>query len=182
MKTGRNIKKSSCLIALALLLAVGLTGGTLAYLKAKAAPVVNTFEPVTVENHIDEKFDGQTKTDVKIRNKGNIESYVRADILITWKDKNGNVLADAPVKDTDYKISQSLDGWKKINGQYYYTEKVAPEASTSNLIDSCTQIKKAPVDGYTLSVEILAETIQAEPDTAIKEAWGIDPVKWQEVK
>ena len=41
------------------------------------------------------------------------------------------------------------------------------------LITECKPLKAAPVAGYTLHVEILAQSIQAEPDAAVKEAWGV---------
>ena len=182
MKTNKNIRKRTCLIALAMVIAIGVTGVTLAYLHDKTGPVVNTFTPAEIGNHIDEDFDGEVKNNVKVKNTGDVDSYIRADILITWKNEDGNVLGTLPVKGTDYEISQTLTGWKEINGKYYYTEKVAPDGSTSNLIDTCKPLKNAPEKGYYLSVEVLSESIQAEPDTAIKEAWKINPSTWQEVK
>ena len=185
MKTNKSIRKRSCLIALALILGLTLVGGTLAYLYDRTKPVVNTFTPSKIDTNIDEKFENNIKTDVRIQNTGDIDAYIRADIVVTWQDEAGNVLGEKPVLGRDYTMTQTLTSWKEIKGLYYYTKKVSPDAPnnlTTNLIDSCEPIKKAPVEGYTLHVEILAEAIQAEPDTAIIKAWGVDPSTWQGVK
>jgi hypothetical protein len=45
-----------------------------------------------------------------------------------------------------------------------------PNTQTAVLINSCTTLQS--LDGYTLSVEILAQAIQAEPAQAVADAWG----------
>ena len=175
MKTNKSIRKRSCLIALALILGLTIIGGTLAYLHDKTEPIVNKFTPVKVETEIEENLKDNVKTDVKIKNTSYIDAYIRANIVVTWQDKEGNVLGIEPVEGTDYTMKQTLTNWLEKDGLYYYKGKVEPGNYTANIIDSCTPIKDAPVDGYTLHVEILGEAIQAEPDAAITEAWGVTP-------
>ena len=178
MKTNKSIRKRSCLIALALILGLTLVGGTLAYLYDRTKPVVNTFTPSKVDTEIKEDLEGNVKKNVKIENTSDIDAYIRADIVVTWQDEAGNVLGEKPALGTDYTMTQTSTDWKEIKGLYYYTKKVSPNAPdnfTTNLIDSCTPKVTAPVKGYTLHVEILAEAIQAEPDTAIIDAWGVNP-------
>lgn len=182
MRSEKRNKKTFSLIAL-LAIAVMLfaIGSTLAYLADKTPAIENTFTPSKAGTEIEEEFDGKVKTDVKVKNTGDIDAYIRATVVITWQNEAGDILGTKPVEGTDYAMTQTLTGWKEIDGIYYYQKKVASGESTDVLIDRCEPLKEAPVDGYTLHVEILAEAIQADPDTAIKEAWGINPATWTEV-
>ena len=59
---------------------------------------------------------------------------------------------------------------------YYYKKPVAPDAETSKLIDSLRQIAgvTGPENGtYKLSVDILADAVQADPPEAVAESWGV---------
>lgn len=181
MKRNKFSKKSLCIIAAsAMIVVIAAVGVTIAYLTDKSSEVKNTFTPSKVETQIDENFDGAVKKDVRVKNNSDIDAYIRAKIVINWvKEDNSNEVL--PAKSGDYTLEMGdLSKWEKIGDIYYYKEKVAPNASTDILIKSCKpNVKK---DGYILNVTILAEGIQAEPDTAIKEAWKIDPNTWQEVK
>lgn len=176
MRSKRKNRKTSSLIALSLIAVMLIvTGVTIAYLFDSTEKVVNTFTPSTSGSEIEEEFNKKVKSNVKVKNTGDIDAYVRADVVITWQDKDGNVLGIAPVAGQDYKMTQTLDNWLEKDGLYYYKGKVGAGETTANLIDKCEAIGQAPVEGYTLHVEILAETIQAEPDEAITEAWGVTP-------
>ena len=179
MKRNKFSKKSLCIIAAsAMIVVIAAVGVTIAYLTDKSPEVKNTFTPSKVETDIDENFDGAVKENVKIINQGDINAYIRAKIVINWVKKGTNEVL--PASSGDYEMVMGSDKWKKIDDIYYYTEKVPAKGTTENLINSCKPIVKK--DGYVLNVTILAEGIQAEPDTAIKEAWKIDPNTWQEVK
>lgn len=173
--TGRRSpmgRAAATVLALVLILGAAV-GGTLAYLVTQTDPVTNTFEPSHVSCKIEEEFDGTTKSNVKVKNTGDIDAYIRAKVVITWKDANGNVYAAAPVENTDYTISYNRNDWAEIDGIYYYKNAVASGKSTSKLIDTCAPTDGTAPEGYALSVEILAEAIQAEPAAAVQEAWGM---------
>ena len=158
---------------LALLLVVA--GGTLAWLTAQDS-VSNTFTPAHVTCDVEEKFDGKTKSDVTIKNTSDIPVYIRASIVVTWKDSNGNVYGQLPVAGTDYTMTMANDSkWVPNGGYYYYTSPVAVGDTTGTLISSCTVKAGAtpPGDDYKLSVEIIAEAIQSQPDRAVGQAWGV---------
>lgn len=161
------------LLAALAVIAMGVVGGTVAYLVTDTAPVVNTFTPGEVSCEIKETFNGTTKENVTVTNTGNTDAYIRAAIIVTWKDAEGNIAATVPVKDDDYKISLNSTEWTEHGGYYYYKSSVAPEGTTVNLINSCEVLKSN--DGYTLSVEILADAIQSSPVEAVREAWGYVP-------
>lgn len=171
-KSGFRWKRSGILLAAVIVLLAGAVGGTWAFLVAQSEPVQNNFTYAHVSCTIHEKFENGVKSDVKIQNTGDIPAYIRARIVVTWKDASGNVSA-VPVKDTDYTMTMGT-GWTKGTDDYWYCKTaVAVDRETPTLIMECkkTADAKAP-EGYNLSVEILADAIQSEPANAVKEAWG----------
>lgn len=174
-KSGFRWKRSGILLAAVIVLLAGAVGGTWAFLVAQSEPVQNNFTYAHVRCRIDETFDGTTKSDVKIQNTGDIPAYIRARIVVTWKDASGNVSA-VPVKNTDYTITFNEMDWKQ-EGDYWYCKTAVPvDEKTPALITECkkTANPNAPED-YDLSVEILADAIQSEPASAVTEAWGYTP-------
>lgn len=180
-------KKPVALVAILVLLCCTVAG-TLAYLVDKTPEVKNTFEPAKVTTAVDEKFDGTTKSEVKIKNTGNIPAYIRAAVIINWADANGNVYGGGtPVASTeevtgDYTISYNTDGsWKQIGDYWYYTKPVAADSLTEKaLIESCAPVAGKAPKGYDLQVTILADGIQADGvgsngKTPMEDAWGVTP-------
>ncbi len=170
-KSGFRWKRSGILLAAVIVLLAGAVGGTWAFLVAQSEPVQNNFTYAHVSCTIDEKFDGTTKSDVQIQNTGDIPAYIRARIVVTWKDENGNVSSTVPVKNTDYTITFNETDWTQQGGYWYCKTAVNPDGFTPKLITECKKTGTAPKD-YDLSVEILADAIQSEPANAVKEAWG----------
>lgn len=174
--TIKRNKKLILLISIAAILILALTAGTtLAWLKASSGPVVNTFEPARVTSQVEESIKDGVKSDVRIKNTSNIDAYIRATVVINWVDDKGNVAAQKPVKDTDYKITyyDSNSGWWEHDGYYYYSSAVAPEDMTGTLISKCEAVAGKAPEGYSLSVEIIADAIQSVPDKAVREAWNV---------
>lgn len=178
MKFGKNAahggaKRSLVLVVSVLALVLAVAGGTLAWLTANSGPVTNTFTPAQVTCTVEETFGGTTKSDVKIKNTSNIDAYIRAYVVVTWKNADGNVYGK-PVKDTDYTMTMPDNTkWFKSGDYYYYPDAVPSGASTGMLIKECKLIGTPPADGYSLSVEIIAEAIQSQPDSAVQQAWGV---------
>ncbi len=148
---------------------------TLAFISTKTEQKINTFVPAKVSCAIDEQFDGTTKTNVKIKNTGNTGAYIRAAIIVNWKDESGNIYGGSkPVQDTDYTIDLNGTDWiAGEDGYYYHSAVVASENFTSILIEKCEVAQSAAVpDGYSLAVEIVASAIQAAPEAAVRENWN----------
>lgn len=171
-KTPRKSRKPLLILASLALVVCTAIGGTLAWLTDDTNAVTNTFTPGKVPPKITESFDGNVKSNVQIRNDGNINAFIRAKVVITWK-KGDDVHGQKPVEGTDYIISYG-NGWTPHDGYWYCNTAIAPGALTPALIETCTSENTAP-DGYTLSVEILAQSIQSEPTKAAQEAWGYVP-------
>lgn len=166
-------KPLAALVALVLIIGA-VVGGTLAYLAARTDAIVNTFTAAKVTTEIEETFVGSVKSNVSMKNTGDVEAYIRATYVVTWKDAAENVYPEQPQQGVDYTISLNLEqGWIYYNGYYYYTAPVAPHASTGVLIDLCTPVEGRAPEGYTLSVDVLASAIQSVPAEAVGQAWGV---------
>lgn len=171
----RNYKKIVLLAASLLLVMCAAIGGTVAYLIDTTGEVKNTFEPAKVPPEVVEKIEGNVKKEVTIKNTGNVDAYIRVKVVVTWKDASGNVYKTAPVKDTDYTWTDGDNKWvKHTDGFYYYTKSVAAGESTAVLFTDCKQLSTAnvPEDNF-LSVDIHAQTVQAEPSSVVEETWGV---------
>ena len=103
---------------------------------------------------------------------GDTQSYIRVKLVFTWKDKDGNVSAQ-PVTDQDYKMDLNKVDWFEKDGYYYAKAPVTPKDNTPVLIEKCTEVAANAPDGYTLSLEILADAIQSTPTRAVEQAWGV---------
>lgn len=178
-------KKSVALLVSLLLLACAAVGGTIAFLTDETPAVVNEFTPAEVTTEVTEDRNGNVKSNVQIKNTGDIDAYIRAAVVVTWQDAQGNIYGKTPVAGTDYTISFHTDAqstpagqWVLANdGFYYWTEPVksyddAPnDCSTGVLIDSCTYTANAP-EGYSLNVEIIGSGIQSVPSTVVITEWA----------
>ena len=166
-------KQPVALVALLLLLCCTVAG-TLAYLVDSTDPVTNTFTPASVSTEVKEDFDGITKSNVTIKNTGNIDAYIRATVVVNWaSDKEvGVVSGTAPKEGTDYTIDWTMVNWVKVGDYYYYTQKVAAKGETKQLFTDC-KLKEGvtPPSGYHLQVTILADGIQAEPVHVVADVW-----------
>ncbi len=172
----KKLNKKWLVLSLILALAVlGAVGGTLALLTDNTSPLANIFQPAQVSCVITETFNGSEKTDVRVTNTSNIPAYIRAAVVVTWTAEDGSISAKAPQHGTDYSLDIDLaNGWAYHNdGYYYYTSAVEVGAFTNQLIKSAKALTVK--EGYQLTVEVIAEAIQSQPDEAVLEAWGVLP-------
>ena len=177
--------KALLLIASLAVLLTATVGSTAAWLVSKPAAVENDFVPGKVACQVLEDFGVESGTSVKrnvrVKNNGNTDAYIRVLLVFTWKDDAGNIFSNKPQEGNDYQIvMDDLTDWimqKSDAGVYFYYKKpVAPEEETRNLIESLYQIADVigPENGkYKLSVDILADAVQANPPEAVKDSWGV---------
>ena len=164
-------KKPVALVAILVLLCCAVAG-TVAYLVTSTGPVTNTFTPASVTTEVVEEFNGTTKSNVRIKNTGNIDAYIRVAVVANWIDKDGNVYGGAtPTEGVNYEL-KPVNGWfKGSDGYFYYPTAIAAQAETLVLFEKVTQ-SSAP-DGCSLRLTILADGIQSEPSNAVAEAWKV---------
>lgn len=165
-RPSRKSKKSlTALIALILIICLAV-GGTVAFIVTQTQAVKNTFTPADVKVDIQEDFDGRVKKNVNVKNTGDTDAYIRVKLVTYMADSEGNPIAENAsipsfVPGSDWSYCESDD-------TYYYGKPVAPNGKTSDLIGN---------DGITLKegqvVEVLAEGIQAMPQKAVIDAWGV---------
>lgn len=162
------------LLAALTVIAMGVVGGTVAYLVTKTDPVVNTFEPGKVSCEIEETFDPPytEKKDVKVKNTGNTDAYIRATYVVTWRDADNNIVVSVP-SGYSYTLTENPDNaWIKKGDYFYFPTKVAAGGRTTDSLLTCT-VSYPENPEYTLSVEILADAIQAEPVSVVQENWNV---------
>ena len=169
-----RIKKWRGLATVLALLLIGIVSGvSLAVLHEGTPPLENTFIPAEVSCDVIETFDGVTKSDVRIKNTGKASSYIRAAIVATWvSDEGGAVSAVSPVEGTDYEVILGDLNWKKgADGFWYYTVPVEVGGETADLIESCV-CTVSPPEGFSLSVEIVASSVQSYPASVVTTYWS----------
>ena len=162
------------LAAVVTLLAVA-TGSTLAYLWDKTPSLENTIEPTYVSCQVIENFDGNTKTNVYVKNTSNVEAYIRVSVIANWLDENGDTYGNAtPIEGRDYIAEYGNALWVEgSDGFYYYTLPVAAGSSTQELIRSLSPVTSQIPEDCTIRVQIIASAIQAEPADAVSASWGV---------
>lgn len=160
------------LILAVTVLLVCLIGSAVALMKANTNTVENEFTYGHVSCSVEEAFDGVQKSNVAVVNTGDTSAYIRAKVIITWKNADGDVFGQAPTA-SDYVMEYGAQ-WTALNGTWYFNGSVAPSDKTAPLILSCTKANSAAApEGYDLSVEVIAEAMQSEPAAAVQEAWGV---------
>lgn len=181
-KQRRKQERRVSALALVCIICCLVSGLTLAYLVTSTSALENIFGTPSFDTGITESFGNDTsgvltKEDVKITNTGDVDAYVRATVVVTWVNDKGEVYSKIPVKDTDYTISyRDSSKWQydEANDVWYYTDVVKPGRSTEILIEECQETaENNKPEGYYLTVEILSQSIQAEPANAVIDAWGV---------
>ena len=169
-----NGKRSlAALIALVLIICVAV-GGTIAYIVTQTDKVENKFTPADVQIAIEEDFNGTVKSSITVQNVDdakNVPCYIRVKLVSNMQDADKNVIGSAAIN--SFKLGDNwFDGG---DGCYYYKDVVNVGASTANLLADGSKITLT--NGQV--VEVLAEGIQATPDTAVTSAWPVTVVNGQ---
>lgn len=184
----RSGKSTALLVSLLLLLTVTV-GGTIAFLMDSYGPLNNLFNSSQVTTKVEETLSGNTKKDVYIQNTGDTDAWIRAAVVVTWQDADGNVYGQAPVEGTNYDITWGT-GWETgDDGFYYWTSPVAAKTGvTGDLIETISPVGNPPADGYYLTVEIIGSGIQNKPANVFNTKWASsgltvndsndDPMQW----
>lgn len=160
-------------LATVLLLALAI-GGTVAWLTAGDTPITNTFNPSKVTCEVTEKFNGTTgeKTDVNVKNTGDIHAYIRVKLVTYRTNAQGQHIGGT----AELPNFTPGSGWVEYNGYYYYTQPVAPNGGkpATNLADSMTLTGSYnDADGGKQAIDVMAEAIQSVPAEAAGQAWGV---------
>ena len=177
----RRRRSKNAILIFALILLLGMTiGGTIAYLVRESDSVVNDFIPANVEIEIQETFKNDVKEEIVIENKSNIPVFIRVALVGNWADADNKICINHGAILPDFTLGENwVEG---SDGFYYYTQSVAVGGETTDLLGSNIELT-ADTDGCSYQVEVIASAIQAQgdddTDTAVYDAWGIDPTSLQ---
>ena len=171
-KPNIRLNRTAVLIMAVLLLLGAAVGSTVAFLTDKTELVKNSFEYAKVSCEVTENFTNNKKDNVRVKNTGTTDAYIRATYVVNWVYAQGNISSSDPAG-YKYTLTANLNNsWTKgSDGYFYYTSPIAPGDSTQGSLLTCT-VTYPDNPEYTLSVEVLAEAIQSVPEDAVKAAWG----------
>ena len=165
-------RQAMMVLSVVLLLALAV-GGTIAWLSTKTTPVTNTFTPAEVTCKVEENFNENTgvKTNVNVKNTGNIDVYIRVK-LVTYRTNDAGQHIGGTADLPEFTLGKD---WVKHGEYYYYTLPVAPEEKpAANLAEKMTLTSSyKDADGGKQALDVMAEAIQSEPEKAVGEAWGV---------
>lgn len=189
--------------ALAAALGVAGIAGVVAWLTAESSVqnqfVLGEVKPVVnEEDNAGDEFENDSSTvkqDVSVSNEGNVPIYVRAKFEIYWVDANGNQLWEKPEPEPDemptgiiagdYRLSlgevngvSETGTWLEgTDGYYYWSIPLSAEdgdQTTGFLIEKLERINALlHKDGRRLVCDVSVQAIQADPASAVEEAWGV---------
>lgn len=143
--------------------------GTAAYMRAQSH-VGNAFTVAELSVEVEETFENNIKENVTVKNTGDVSAYLRAAVVVCWKDEDGNILSDTPILDTDYTMTMGSSWTLGDDGYWYCTAPVAAKTTSPILIFRC-EPTAVTADKH-LCVDILAQGVQAEPSEAVNTLWG----------
>ena len=170
------------LIAAAALCIVAAVGLTLAFMFKKAEKI-NRFIPAEVSCAVREKLDnnevagtaavGGEKADIRVENTGNVKEFIRLRLISFYVDSNGDIAGTAA---SQYPNLTIKNGWiAGADHTYYFPYSVEPGEATEILCEPFTLGQTQIENGNTVYqvIEVIAEAVQAEPISAVQEAWGV---------
>ncbi|MEF2782831.1 MAG: hypothetical protein U0N20_07035 [Clostridium sp.] len=165
MKFSKKIKNKTVIVSL-LLIAIVVSGITLAILLDTPYGLTNTFELGDVTTDIEEPditYDENINKSPYIKNNGKSAALVRAKVTISPKELEERF---------NLTINYKTDKWKYYNGYYYYMDVLQPNNSTEPLFeevngtdivitdDSGNKVINPGLEG--LEITIYHESVQAE--------------------
>ena len=163
--------------------AVALASVAVAFM-LRRAEVKSNFTPAVVTCAVREKVNGveytaaqspvagSVKSDITAENTGSTTVFLRLRLSACWVDAEGKTTG-TPSALPQITLRQNwLDGG---DGLYYYALPVKPGQSTTVLCEPMPMGTSVSPTGATVyqQITVLAEAVQALPEKAAQEAWGV---------
>lgn len=176
----QNKRRWAAVIAVAA--AVALASVAVAFM-LRRAEVQSDFTPAVVACAVHEKVNGaevtgsaasgSVKSDITAENTGSTTVFLRLRLSACWVDAKGNTTGTPSVPLPKITLRQNwLDGG---DGLYYYALPVEPRQSTTVLCEPMRMGTSVSPTGAAVyqQITVLAEAVQALPEKAAQEAWGV---------
>ena len=116
---------------------------------------------------------GSEKSDIRVENTGNVKEFIRLRLVSYYVDANGDIVGTVS---SQYPTLSLKNGWiAGANHTYYYPFPTDPGGMTEILCEPFSLGQMQLADGKTVYqvIEVIAEAVQAEPISAVREAWGV---------
>lgn len=162
----RSARKATALVIAIALIVVMVVGGSVAWIVDQTKPVINKFTPASSGIKIEEKFKENCKTEIAVKNTGDIDVYVRVSLVANIVDENGNITSSADVP--DFALNET-NWFKGTDGYYYYKTPLPAGKVTESLLANGSKMELSE----NMQVTVLAQSMQTTPTTAVTEAWGV---------
>ena len=144
------MKNKKALIAIAIILTIGLIGGTFAYFTDQIS-VANEFKTKPYGTQVTEEFTSpdnwlpgdETSKTVVVKNTGEVDVAVRVSYSEKWESSDGTTLSGTQtisgqnIKAAIINLDNTSD-WTKEGNYYYYNKKLLSGNSTTSFIKSVT--------------------------------------------
>ncbi len=175
----QNKRRSAAVIAVAA--AVALASVAVAFM-LRRAEVKSNFTPAVVTCAVREKVNGvevtgsaasgSVKSDITAENTGSTTVFLRLRLSACWVDGTGKVTGTPSALP---KITLRQNWLDAGDGLYYYALPVKPGESTAVLCEPMRMETSVSPTGAAVyqQVTVLAEAVQALPEKAAQEAWGV---------
>ena len=170
----QNKRRSAAVIAVTA--AVALASVAVAFM-LRRAEVQSDFTPAVVTCAVHEKVNGaevtgSVKPDITAENTGSTTVFLRLRLSACWVDGTGKVTGTPSALPQIMLRQNWLDGG---NGLYYYALPVEPRQSTTVLCEPMRMGTSVSPTGAAVyqQITVLAEAVQALPEKAAQEAWGV---------
>lgn len=175
----QNKRRWAAVIAVAA--AVALASVAVAFMLRRAEEKSN-FTPAVVTCAVREKVNGaevtgsaasgSVKSDITAENTGSTTVFLRLRLSACWVDGTGKVTGTPSALP---KITLRQNWLDAGDGLYYYALPVEPRQSTTALCEPMRMETSVSPTGAAVyqQVTVLAEAVQALPEKAAQEAWGV---------
>lgn len=167
-KLHRRIKLKITIISLLLVvLSIITLPETKAYLSwASKEPLNNIFKIEKPNIEIEEVFDKEVKSEVLIKNEGNVAVYARVKV-IPYYTYDGNIMGLGD----SFNLMIDDSNWIDVDGIYYYRVPIEPGEATGNLLKEVISNNKRK--GMNLKVDVLAQSYNANQIKEIEDVWQV---------
>lgn len=155
------MKKKLIIFSAIFLISISVTGRTFSWFASGTGPYMQDSEMGTVKVDVIERG----LDDIKIKNSGTSEIYIRARLIPQWSDQS------LSLSNVELKLA---NGWIEKDGYYYYKYPVKKNGETTNLIKSVIYKDLTPeYENARFTLKVVAEGVQSAHG-AWKDTWNIN--------